>query len=72
MIEHCLDTIWTLFATELNCWGSDFFYITNMANNQFNPLFKKPLSQAQPKQLSEQAAKKVANVLHVMLNDKKR
>jgi hypothetical protein len=43
-----------------------------MAGNQFNPLFKKTLNQAQPKQLSEQAAKKVANVLHVMLNDKKK
>jgi len=43
-----------------------------MANNQFNPPLKKPLSQAQPKQLSEQAAKKVASVLHVMLNDKKK
>jgi len=43
-----------------------------MANNQYNPPFKKPLNQAQPKQLSEQAVKKVADVLHVMLNDKKR
>jgi hypothetical protein len=33
---------------------------------------EKSLSQAQPKQLSEQAVKKVANVLHIMLNDKKR
>jgi hypothetical protein len=72
VFKHCLNIIWTLFATELNCWGSDFFYITNMANNQFNPPVKKPFSQEQPKLLSEQAAKKVANVLHVMLNDKKR
>jgi len=43
-----------------------------MANNPFNPLLKKPLNQAQPKQLSDQAAKKVANILHIMLNDKKR
>jgi hypothetical protein len=35
--------------------------------------FKKPLSQqAQPKQLSEQAVKKVANIVHLMLNDKKK
>ncbi len=34
---------------------------------------KKPLSQqVQPKQLSEQAAKKVANIVHLMLNDKKK
>jgi len=43
-----------------------------MANNQYNLPAKKPFSQEQPKQLSDQAAKKVANVLHVMLNDKKR
>jgi hypothetical protein len=43
-----------------------------MANNQFYPPLKKPLNQAQPKQLSEQAAKKVANILHIMLNDKKK
>jgi hypothetical protein len=43
-----------------------------MANNQYNPPVKKPFSQEQPKLLSEQATKKVANILHLMLNDKKR
>jgi len=42
-----------------------------MENNKFISPYKKPLTQAQPKQLSEKAVQNVAKVLHIMLNDKK-
>jgi hypothetical protein len=49
------------------------YYIPNMQNNKLTSLPKKPVNQqGQPKQLSEQAAKKVANIISIMLNEKKR
>jgi hypothetical protein len=49
-----------------------FSIFSLMENNKFILPYKKPLNpQVQPKKLSERAVKNVANVLHIMLNDKK-
>ena|GEM_PF-6491683 len=41
-----------------------------MHSNKYNLPLKKPAEQAQPKQLSEKTAKKVADIVSLMLNEK--